>query len=520
MMRDKLLSILLILWIVSGNCGCQNSEPEPPKTTLSGPVLAGSKVYVLTGNAINTQEVSINNLSLDFSSVSAISDSVNAIFASTYEDGVLITADTARRPDFTIDFSAPGTRVSDIYYGVNIQIVSKQYLSNPIYRELARNLKIDITRFPGGQERVEYVKNPPAGFVLDPGYQYLLTGEDVENYINFCSGLGIKAELEFNLTNNDPQMWKSMTEQIVNDLGYNLEYMSSGNEPDINPTGNWTYLQATSREAALDSYMSRYLAYAAEIRNVKPGMTFIVGETSGVTAPELDNIFSRIIPQSTSVPPGAFSFHWYILGDYGQPNYYPNYPSIDHMVVSGNDGHNIRNLSEMCTSARKYIPTSAKLVVGEWSSSWSATPGGVDTERTLATAIFAAEVMEYGKVLGIDSMQYFGLSDPADFYPWCTSLIIENNGSFSVRPQYYVWMMYKYIWGSMMIPVPQGQQDQFSIYASKDGTNNYIMLINRTANKSFQKTLKLITNTHPDGTSVDILVLPKSVTVIKLPSDI
>ncbi len=55
-----------------------------------------------------------------------------------------------------VNFSSPGTTVSDIYYGADIQILSKRYLANPLYQALLGNLKIDIIRFPAGQERVKY----------------------------------------------------------------------------------------------------------------------------------------------------------------------------------------------------------------------------------------------------------------------------------------------------------------------------------------------------------------------------
>ena len=84
----------------------------------------------------------------------------------------------------------------------------------------------------------------PSRLGNNAGYQYLLTGADVANYITLCKALNIQADPEFNVDTNDPAMWSSMTDQIVNELGYDLRYMSVGNEPDINPTGIWTYLQA------------------------------------------------------------------------------------------------------------------------------------------------------------------------------------------------------------------------------------------------------------------------------------
>jgi hypothetical protein len=340
---------------------------------------------------------------------------------------------------------------------------------------------------------------------------------DVANYVNLCKNLDIKADPEFNLFTNDPAMWTSLVDQVVNGLGYPLEYMAVGNEPDINPTGNWTYFQASDMTGALNAYMTRYQTYAASIRKIKTGITFILGELANNSDPKISQILDQILPQAKANPPGAFSVHWYLLGDWGQSPLAPDYPSINHLVISGNSGVNIRSLSALKSTMRNHLDSNTKLVIGEWATSWSATPGGDDVQDTLATAIYTAEVMEYGKVLGIDSMQYFGISDPSIFTDWYTSLIVENGGSFSARPQYYVRMMYKYAWGNTMIPVPGGQTDDFSIYASKDGSNDYIMLINRTPGTSFAKTIKMITAGNPSGINAEVLLLPKSVAVIRLP---
>ena len=523
-MKARSLLCLAIPALLTICCCSQSPNPQTTEslTSLQGPALSGSQTYVLSGSAINARLVTINGFSLDSSAATAVADSAASIFASDYSSGTLISSAAAGATDYTIDFSSSGTPVSNIYYGGDIQIVSKQYLANPLYKALLGNIKLDIIRFPAGQERVKYDRAADATTTLSAedaanGYQYLLTGTDVANYIKLCKNLDIQADPEFNLFTNDPAMWSSLADQIVNGLGYSLEYMAAGNEPDINPTGNWTYFQASSMTDALNTYMARYQTYATSIRKVKPDITFILGELANNSDPKLSQILTQILPQAKANPPGAFSVHWYLLGDWGQGTLAADYPSINHLVISGNAGVNIQNLSVLKSKLRNNLGSNTKLVIGEWATSWSATPGGDDVQDTLATAIYTAEVMEYGKVLGIDSMQYFGISDPSNFTDWYTSLIVENSGSFAVRPQYYVRMMYKYAWGNTMIPVPGGQTDDFSIYASKDGSNDYIMLINRTPGASFAKTIRMITADSPSGINAEVLLLPKSVTVIKLP---
>ena len=35
----------------------------------------------------------------------------------------------------------------------------------------------------------------------------------------------------------------------------------------------------------------------------------------------------------------------------------------------------------------------------------------------MVTALFSAEVLEFTKILGFDTAEYFGLSDPVEFAP-------------------------------------------------------------------------------------------------------
>ena len=84
----------------------------------------------------------------------------------------------------------------------------------------------------------------------------------------------------------------------------------------------------------------------------------------------------------------------------------------------------------------------------------------------------------------------------------------------TVRPQYYVRMMHKYAWGNRTIPVPGGQREDCSVYASKDGDDAYLMLINRT-DKPIER-IVAATTARGDG-RYRMLMVPRSVTIIVLP---
>jgi hypothetical protein len=491
------------------------------RATLDRARAAGTKALVFTGSELSSGEVSINGRSLDTSSAQALDASVKAIFASDYPGGTVIAAANGEKADFSVDYTAPGRSVPDTYYGVNIQIASKRFLAMPLYRALVSHLKIDIARFPGGQERVKYERSAPADSPWDLGddqeYQFLLTGADVENYIALCRSCGIKAEPECNLFTDDPGMWADLADQIVNGLRYDLEYVSVGNEPDINTKRNWDYLDAKGQGGAIDAYLDRYARYHDAIRAVKPSVTFVLGELSCNYEPDYTRLLDRMLSRVSARAPGAVSTHWYLLGDYGQPKSDPGFPSLAHLSVAGNSGRNVRDLARISATMRKeadaYCPGS-KIVIGEWGTSWSATKQGTVVLDSLATALYTAEVLEYGKTLGIDSMEYFGLSDPAAFAPWNSAMISVDGERMTVRPQYYVRMMHKYAWGDREIPVANGQSEAYSVYASKNTNANYLMLINRT-NGSIEKRISAMTSS---GTrAFDALMVPRSVTIITLP---
>jgi hypothetical protein len=144
-----------------------------------------------------------------------------------------------------------------------------------------------------------------------------------------------------------------------------------------------------------------------------------------------------------------------------------------------------------------------RVFLGEFGTSWSATPADQMMADRLAAALFNAEAQETGKAAGVDSMAWFGLSDPASFAPWVPSLIEvdEATGTPRPRPQYYVYLMYKHLYGDETVAVPGGRQTDWSIYASRtsgapsapSGPRSFLLLINRTAATELTRVVKVTT---------------------------
>lgn len=132
--------------------------------------------------------------------------------------------------------------------------------------------------------------------------------------------------------------------------------------------------------------------------------------------------------------------------------------------------------------------------IGVGTNTWGSRSGPNQDKRSelqdrMVTALFSAEVLEFAKILGFDTAEYFGLSDPVEFAPWNSALIPVDGAKVAVRPQYYVYVLYKYLYGDEIVAVPGGQNDDWSIYAarSQGGATNHLMLINRTADKTLTR---------------------------------
>ena len=510
-------------------CACGTSAP--PDTVVTDDACAsaanapaphgnpaGYRVHSLTADSLTATQVKLNGLSLDTSSVSAISTSALAIVNAT--DAPTTVAETpGAAADLFIDYTAPARQVPDTFYGLDLQWKSKYFLNMANYRELVKNIRVDILRFPGGQERVRFDRqartSPNDELGGDQPYQFILTGEDVANYIDLCRELGIAAEPEVNLYVDDSAMAVNLIDQIVNEQGYDLKYVSVGNEPEVNISSNWKYLHATSVPEALASYMDRYLRYSAAIAKVKPGLTYALAETgdwdTGLSA-NLDRFLSPLGANR----PGAFSAHWYPTGDWGQAASDPAYPSLGHLVMHNNAHHEIAYLATVAATVKaklsQYHLDGTKLFMGEWGVAWSGTPATGQIQDIMASAIFIAEVQEFCKTLGFDSIEYFSLSDPASFAPWVPALIAVSGDQVSVRAQYYVYLMYKYFYGDEIVSVPGGQNDDWSIYASKDTASSHLMLINRTACKTITKTVDV--TTAAGKRQLRLTLYPHSVSIV------
>ena len=477
----------------------------------------GYAVHVLTGDSLSSQQVTINGLYVDPSSVAAIDNSVQAILDSTNAPAIVEIAKdaTIASPDLTIDFTGTATPVPSTFYGADLQWRSKFFIEGPRWRALVKHIPLGLLRFPGGQERVRYDgKDSISGSVAadtlavtaTQPYEYRISGQDVASFIGLCKDLGIAAEPEINVTVDDPKMWADLVTQIVGDLSYDLKYISVGNEPDIkSPNGNWDILGATGttddarRSDALARYTARYLEYQQAIAAVKPGLTYAIGELASWGPSQLGPYLDAVLSGLGSNQPGAVSDHWYMLGDWGQSTSDSSYPSLGHLVVAGNSVNNIGYLATIAATMRATAAahglSNPKLFIGEFGSAWSATAATAAMADRLAAALFNVEAQETGKLAGIDSMQWFGLSDPSSFAPWVPSLIAvdDTTGTPNPRPQYYVYLMYKHLYGNETIAVVGGQQADWSIYASRNGSKNYLMLINRTAATAVMRVLKVVT---------------------------
>jgi hypothetical protein len=483
--------------VLTASCG--GSDPSAI-TKWGNP--EGYTVHWLSGAALDSKEAAINGVSVEPATIDTIDASIASLVASVHAPTTVAEVGEGVQPDLTVDFRT-ASPLPPHFYGGDMQWHSKYFLDLPNYRALVRNIRIDRLRFPAGLERGTYDRTGATAPTDDLGNErFRLTGQDVASYIDFCRQLNIAAEPQVNLAVYDPTMWKDMVDQIVNELGYDLKFISAGNEPDINNSRSpWSLYDATTLDQVLANYATRYRGYQQAIATVKLGVTdrvtYVYGELgdwSGYLSSGLGGSLDKLLNGLDGNQPGALSVHWYPTGDYGQPSDDVSFPSFDHL---GGDV-----IHEELTSVAYAMKGAAlrldhpELVLGEFATAWSATAASNAVQDRLGTAIFGAEVNEYAKVAGFDSISWWSVSDPKSWEPWATSLIAvdEKAGdALSVRPQYYVYLMYKHLYGDQVVSVPGGQMDEWSIYASRDDARSYLMLINRSPSVTFTKVVAATT---------------------------
>ena len=515
----KWLSIAFVLSVLFG--ACTDPSVEVPPEYGNDP---GYSTWYLSGTDRLSSEVMINGFTINTSTIDTIRSSVDTIRSSECEYRIVEEIDS-QNTDMTIDFTSAAQPVSDVYYGMNLQWNSKYFLTVPKYRELAGHVKFDIARFPGGQERIRYDRSastsPNDELGMDQVYQFLLTGEDISNFISFCSELEIEAEPEYNLFTSDPVMWADMVDQIVNELGYGLEYLCAGNEPEVNGHGNWEVMEVSTLQEALEKYTQNFLETRQSIEAVKPGIIHSLFEASSWEEPALADNLDTILANLNGVSPGAISSHFYAYGYWqGMPESNPAYPSLDHVVIRGNNNHEVDYLSVIKANidekTEKYNLDDQKTFIGELCIAYGAGADiALELQESLASAIYYAEVLEYCKLQGYDSLQYFSFSDPEEWAGWRPALIgvSEDHENIYLRPAYYLYMMYEYFYGDRIVNVSNGRDDDWSVYASKDDGSSYIMLINRTEDERIKKTASV--TTESGSRVLELTLHPKSVAIIK-----
>lgn len=381
---------VMVLLVLPLSCAINTGkEPEKNVITVMNDHPTNYSAYVLTGSNLLATTAYVNGITIDTVSVDSISNSVASILNSGDSNGIVAEVDS-KNVDYTIDYTAAGKPVLELFYGADIQIASKAFLAIPEYIELIRNIKVDIIRFPGGGGRVRYERDPSNITENDYGnykpYRFYMTGLDVANYISLCRNLGIQAEPEINLYVDNVAMASNMADQIVNELGYDLKYISGGNEPDANDYSNWTFMNATNLEQSYSNYVDRFNRYIGALRTIKPGLTFTFLETSSKQFGNYINDVYQTVSKDLvfswlgTNQPGAYSSHWYMLGDYGQDPSYPDYPSVDHLVLSNEYVNNINHLFNLYNTMKQtrdqYMP-GAKIFLGEWGACWSAASAGI-----------------------------------------------------------------------------------------------------------------------------------------------
>ncbi|MBK9217016.1 MAG: hypothetical protein IPL70_00355 [Uliginosibacterium sp.] len=154
-LRRRGVALIALLLGACGGGSASLSSADPAPAPVSATPLSVN-AWVLSGDGLDARRARINGLAMDTTSIDAISRSASALRAPVARLDLVGEVGAGVPEDAAVDFRAAGKAVSPLFHGVNIQWHSKYFLAIPAYRALVKQIRVDLARFPGGQERVRF----------------------------------------------------------------------------------------------------------------------------------------------------------------------------------------------------------------------------------------------------------------------------------------------------------------------------------------------------------------------------
>jgi hypothetical protein len=120
------------------------------------------------------------------------------------------------------------------------------------------------------------------------------------------------------------------------------------------------------------------------------------------------------------------------------------------------------------------------------SSTAAAHPGA---PGTLAAALWDAEVQERRKLAEPGSVE----GTLGSSYELRSLLSMGDDAAPRPLPQYYLYLLYRYLYGSEAVKVQSGDHGDWSLHAARDDSQSFLLLVNRTESETFTPVVAVTT---------------------------
>jgi hypothetical protein len=229
----------------------------------------------------------------------------------------------------TVDITKTGPTIDPRIYSFNVAAWTDVDYDppNPAFVAMLRLLHPALLRFPAGHASQDYYFDPTntrARNEPPAGYGWVLTGAELDDFLNFSHEVGAQPLIGINQKTGTPQMAAEMVWYLNVEHQDHVHWFEIGNEPDLHGTAN-----TTPQSAAYS-----YLQIARAMRSADPsiglvGGVFMTGADLVGIKPDSDWLtpYSSIVGGEAD----AYSWHLYPL-DSDNPASRSASPSVPHLL--------------------------------------------------------------------------------------------------------------------------------------------------------------------------------------------
>lgn len=301
---------------------------------------------------------------------------------------------------------------------------------------------ISYLRFPGG----------------DWGDENDITELQLDNFITLTEQLGAEPAISVRLHGGSPETAVELVRYANIEQGYDVNYWSIGNEPEL--YGDYDTVRYNEEWRAIADAM---LEVDPEIILIGPDVSQFLGDPQADPRDANGKYWIEEFLRANGDLVDIVSIHRYpfptsMSSGPAQPDELrANLPQWDSILA------NLKTV--ICRETGRSLP----IAITEFNSHWNAVTGGEGTPDSHFGALWLADVLGRAISSDVEIVAQFALQSASDNGGW---------GLFSrteARPSYYVYRMYQ-LFGDELVHAASGVED-VSVYAAKTKDNQLAILV-------------------------------------------